>query len=470
MKKHKKTLNKKEIIIYSIIVLFFVSLSLLIGFHHEPWADEAHAWLIARDTSFHTLFFKYLHTDGHPALWHLILKFFQFLKLPYKYIFIIPIIISTIGVIIFEFKSKFPLLIKILIPFTYFIFFQYTTIARGYCLLFPILCSIATIWDERYKKPLLFTILLFLLINTEAYTYIFAGMIYLFYLYDVWKNKDNFRNKKHIISLAFLFISFIVTLLYVYPVPSNTFKTKLSMYFLSDSFITSLRTNDIIKHILSFGILLYVLYAYTKSNNIKNFKILFAHLFPVYCFYIFFYNNIWHFGIIFLLFLFLIWIQKETDNKYIIFLLLLTCLIQCYWNIRSCTYDFKNNYTGAKEVAKYLKQYDCDKLTIYGVSFYESAINPYFDHNIFDNWQDDIGFFYWNKKNKYYDYYLDYDLLLNDNTDMVISSDFIGKFDEERLKEKYNIYRFEGYSYVEDTKFENQTYVVYVSKNIDVGG
>src|SRR5215472_9725730 len=45
--------------------------------HHEKWADEAQAWLIARDLDLRTIWFHELRYEGSPGLWHTILWFAQ---------------------------------------------------------------------------------------------------------------------------------------------------------------------------------------------------------------------------------------------------------------------------------------------------------------------------------------------------------------------------------------------------------
>ena len=65
--KEKKYTNKTYII-YSIVIIAFICLSIFVGMKHEPRADEAQAWLIARDSSIKELFAYYLHVDGHPGL------------------------------------------------------------------------------------------------------------------------------------------------------------------------------------------------------------------------------------------------------------------------------------------------------------------------------------------------------------------------------------------------------------------
>lgn len=48
----------------AIVLGLYVLLSGWITHFHEPWADEAQSWLIARDSSLSDLFLKRLHYEG----------------------------------------------------------------------------------------------------------------------------------------------------------------------------------------------------------------------------------------------------------------------------------------------------------------------------------------------------------------------------------------------------------------------
>ena len=54
------------LIIYVIALLYIIP-------KHEPWEDEAQAWLLARDSGLVELLFKNIGYEGHPGLWHVIL-------------------------------------------------------------------------------------------------------------------------------------------------------------------------------------------------------------------------------------------------------------------------------------------------------------------------------------------------------------------------------------------------------------
>lgn len=459
-------MKKKQILFYLLILSSFIALSLIIGKYHEPWADEAHAWLIARDTSFYTLFFKYLHTDGHPALWHLIIKLFQTFGLKYEKFYIISTIFSSLGVAVFLFKSKFKWYIKLLLPFSYFVLYQYTIVARGYCLILLLLSCVASLWEDRIKKCYLFTFFLILLMSSEAYTFLLTGMIYLIYIKDYIKQKDQIANKKSLLTcLIILAIFFILTVLYVFPIPSNTFSANGPIYYISDSFITCYNQIDKFKLLLSSGILFFLYKIYLKDLNKKKFYELIFLLIPIFLFLYIKYYNIWHLGIFLLAFFFVLWIQNFVNSKWLNIFLVACLFVQVTWSFNSIKYDYTNNYSSAKDVANFIKEYDYENLTIFGSSFYDSAINPYFDKNIFDNWNEDIGFFYWNTKNKYYKQPINAKIY-----DMIVISDL--HYNELKepmswIKEQYNVYYFEGYSYAENFKYEPQGTIVYVLKNID---
>ncbi len=467
--KLKNFLKNKENILYIFIIILFVTFSIIISLKHENWADEAHAWLMARDTSIKDLIFIYLHSDGHPCLWHLILKFFQLIGLPYKYMFVISTLFSSIGVTLLLFKSKFPKWIKVLLPFTYFIFYQYTVITRGYCLIFPLLAMIAIIWDKRHEKITTFSILLLLLLSTEAYTFLLAGVIYVIYLYETFKSKE-YHNKKHLISLILLFLAFCFTIYYVCPQAGNKFNPYDFRYFISSSFFTSFdydsKLNRIICNIATAILIVLIYLCYKKDyNKLIEFILL---IFPVIMFLTFKYNRPWHHGIVFLAFIFIMWIHKKEDNKFAKIIFFLSIAFQLPCSVISSIYDYNNVYDASYEMSKFIKKYDYENLNIKAVGFYTSNINAFLDSNIFENYDDNLGFYYWHENSKYYqttliDKELDYDYIFD--ADMVVVSDRM-IIDESQYPD-YNCYYFFGNSFVEYEVYERFPAQIFVKKSID---
>lgn len=451
---------------YVLILAAFIGLSLFIGSHHEPWADETQAWLIARDTSIHDLFTKFLHSDGHPALWHLILKFFQFIGLQYQYFYIIPIIFSSLGIGVFLFKSDFPWYIKLLLPFTYFIFYQYTIVARGYCLLFLLLCLLACYWDKKFEKVDIFTIILILLINAEAYTFMFSGAVFIIFIYEyIKKRKNNEFDKntalKILLNIFIIAFAFIITVLYVYP-RSNAGNLKIPFY-LSDAFFTDFTyTNPVIKIIVSILIVIYFL-VFIYRKNYKKMAQLCLFLAPVIIFFIIKYMNYYHVGIILLITIFAFWIHKLANNKYVNLFLIVVCIMQIPQCVASSIDDYNSSYCSAEEIANIIKEYDYENLDILGIDFWSNSVNFYFDENIFYN-QYDAGFFYLNLENPYYDEnYNNYYIKTNEPDIIVLDCHYFPNFNEIP---NYNLYKFPSYIFMQGNKHDN-TYYLYIRKDID---
>ena len=463
--KENKLSKKQEYIIYSVVLFLFLTLSIIISLKHEYWADEANAWLIAGDSSILDLFTKFLHTDGHPALFHLIIKTFQFFGLSYNNFRIIALIFSTLGVAFFLFKSNYKWYIKVLLPFTYYIFYQYTVITRGYCLVLLLLGLIAYLWEKKKEKCVLFTTLVILLLSLEAYTFFIAGSIYLIYIIEYIKDylKTKKHNKKLLICLITIFFAFLLTTLYVMPRSDNTFVTPLIMYFISNSFVTTFHSPFVLKIVLTILMVFIIMYLI----QIQKDKLLEAGILilPLLLFMMFGYSNYWHNGLFFVLLLFIGWIHNYHKIKFFNIFIVIVCLIQIPWSISSSIYEYKESYSPAEEVADFIKQYDYKNMKIYGLEFYESAINAYFDENIFYNWNKDLRFFWWSKKSDFYNYNINPKTMINENVDMIIVTPTYMEYDRDTLIEHYDEYIFRGCTYFQTARYELMDTYVYVKKD-----
>ena len=172
----------------------------IVGYHHEPWADEAQCWLISRDLSYSDIFFNETKYEGHPFVWFFIEKtfikigtlFISSTKL-YNWVFILPLFFSSVGVYLFLFKSNFPMIFKISFPFTFYIFYQYGVIARNHCLAFPVLALIATIYPKRFKHQYIYLVSLVILANVSAYVFAITCILAIFFIIDILKDKLGFK-------------------------------------------------------------------------------------------------------------------------------------------------------------------------------------------------------------------------------------------------------------------------------------
>src|SRR5438105_8340714 len=88
-------------VIYSLVLAFAIH-------HYQPFADEAQAWLIARDCSLRELLLRRLHYEGAPALWPLFVRGICRLHLPYASVNWIAGGLALVGIYVLLRFSPFP--------------------------------------------------------------------------------------------------------------------------------------------------------------------------------------------------------------------------------------------------------------------------------------------------------------------------------------------------------------------------
>jgi hypothetical protein len=467
-----------------IALISFIILAFIIGSKHEPWADEAQAWLLARDATIPEIITKYMCYEGSPPLWHIILKVFINFGMPYKYYFIIPLIFTSLGLIILEFKTDIPIYLKLIIPFTYYIFYQYTIVARSYCLIFPVLMLLTLIYNKKLEKPFLFGTIIILLLSISLHTCILAACISLIYglqvlkmLWQYIRKEENIDKKlliKNCIVVFILLAMFAITAYFMLPKADhsegfiNTAEERITYLqtIISDALATNSQN---IKICLSVTILTFIIVfiTYWKDKRIFEFLLL---LIPLYLFLAIYYCNKWHIGIIFevLLFIFIIH-GKFKKNYYLSILFALACIMQIFYSFKTSTYDYSEMYSAAQDIAAFIKNNTTyENRTIYGVGYNTTAVEPYFDTNIFKNKMNNKGFYSWKKDDPEY---MTLEEMKDNLPDILIISVFssgenyslINRIEVGQLYERYY---FEGKTYIKDSVYESEGYLVYVSKNM----
>ena len=172
-----------------LLCVYILSLSVFM-FFHEPWYDEAQAWLIARDGSWHDILFEIPHYEGHPPFWYIVLAVFAKLGTDFDLTLkILTLVINTVAIALLLFKSPFPRVIRWVLPFTYFLFYQHGVICRPYSILLIGFCLTAICWRTKDEKPFRLVLSLMLMCATSAYGIIFAGGITLAWLWELKGDK-----------------------------------------------------------------------------------------------------------------------------------------------------------------------------------------------------------------------------------------------------------------------------------------
>lgn len=179
---------------------------------HEPWADEAQAWQIAGHVSLLHLFTTNLRYEGHPALWYLLLKVLQSCGATYLGMRWFTGLIATISAALLIFRAPFPRIARLTLPFTFFLAYQYTVVARSYVLIPLLLFSLAIVWKKQ--NALIPALLLGLLANVSFHSAAVSfGLAITYYLESIRaQEKPRHRTAAAIIFLVLAAIAMLTVL------------------------------------------------------------------------------------------------------------------------------------------------------------------------------------------------------------------------------------------------------------------
>ncbi len=101
---------------------------------HEPWADEGQAWLMARDQGFWHLLLHSVRYEGSPGLWHALLWVLVRLHLGFTAMHWVAGAMAAAGIVVLLRWSPFPLVLRVLLPFGFWLAYQNAVVARSYVL------------------------------------------------------------------------------------------------------------------------------------------------------------------------------------------------------------------------------------------------------------------------------------------------------------------------------------------------
>lgn len=400
-----KTTNKLWIVKHARALSFiaYMAVVAVVMYFHEPWFDEAQSWLIARDSSFADLLTLRPHYEGHPPLWTLLLSIPAKTGVPYEIglkgvQFLCAALLG--GWLIF--RAPFNRLTIALLPFTYFICFQYGVTARPYALLCVSLLMVAHYWKYADSKPsntwkLVLSLVLMCAISAYGIA-IAAGFALAWVVRSVQiagiKNAvcKIFSNINRLLGWILLAFVGFASIACIWPA-ANAFGSRATfsgnshliqfLYFIfvvpSESMFTAF-AGDVSLRRMSLGILptiicvlISILIWAFAICIAKRRKMLVSLILPYLTFAIIAtqYFTLHHAGIVFVFFIAQVWmfvdnkplnfdikLANKLSNKCaftqsIIVILLAPSLI---WNIFACVNDIRFDYSGSRALAQFIQR------------------------------------------------------------------------------------------------------------------
>jgi hypothetical protein len=372
--------------------------------YHEKWADEAQAWLIARDLSLWRIFSYELRYEGSPGLWHLILWIAQHVfRAPYAALGPIGLGFTTAGVAFLIFFAPFPRPLRWLLAFSYFMVYQYAVIARPYTLL-PPLCFLAAYFFRDLQHPVRMTIVLVLLANLTLHGTIIAGCLGLVYLLDAvraWPTFDRALRRRYWICIGVMVLAFLLVVAILWPTKD------VAEFSTADLPIGTPKAKRIQK---LYGILSGAFFDHPLPSIVflaltggwcflrKRFWVFALPVAALIGLYVAVHGYAHHHGTVFVAAITAVWIAwptPEERGEFTPFEIraaqVMTGLLACLalFNIWDAGYTIRNEYrypySGAPDVVHYLNLVGAGKQPIFGYLYGMAAVQAYYDHNILAN-------------------------------------------------------------------------------------
>ena len=400
-----KIADAAVLFVYSSVVLFTLQ-------YHEKWADEAQAWLLARDLDLKTLWFKELRYEGSPGLWHTILWIAQHVfHARYGALGYIGVAGAIAGTALLIFKSPFPRYIRWPLAFTYVMVYQYAVIARPYTLL-PLLCFAVAIFFKDVEHPERITIVLILLATLTFHGTVLAGCFGLLYLIEAmreWSRLDCKFPGRYVICAAAIAVSFVVLFIVLKPTPDNEeFVLKNQSAHLSDAVkeqlhmptpmrkITNIVSGAYLDTFVPSALFLILTAAWCFTR--RRFLVFALPVGTMLTLYAVIHGAAHHHGTAFVAAITALWIawpttkdqlpltrQVEWARRGMIALLWCLCVVNIWDAAVAIKREYLYPYCGAEDAVKYLKSVGADQSPMFGLLFGVVAVQAYFDHNIFVN-------------------------------------------------------------------------------------
>lgn len=437
-----------------------------ITYFHEPWFDEAQAWAIAKSGTIKEILFEIPHNEGHPPLWDLLLLPFAKLGAPYELsLAIVNIFFITLAVSVLLFKSPFPKIVRCLLPFNFFLFYQFGVISRPYCILVLAMFLAAACHKNRNEHPVKYLLCLALMCSVHTFGIIIAGGFCIVWLGEIfgqhYKNATLakvFTDKRCWLMLALL-LFVVLILIEIFP-SENTYVdgkatskeifhfsftltqflwlflilTEATVGQMPQTLSTSYDTTSLITlSIVAVIIFILAVSIFYSNKKLLNFLVPYL-IFSLFCTLVYFSPH--HMGIITALLIYEFWIIVDESGKvklpkYIQIIMnnlhgkmrtvakslaFIPLLVPIAWSCSSSYFEIRYPYW-INAAADFIKEYDLDDYKILSpwtqepkenvdvewalddstLDYYDypklqgwaTAILPYFDDNIFYNYNID---------------------------------------------------------------------------------
>lgn len=203
-----------------VVLALYAAWIVFVGWHHEPFADEAQAWLIGRDASLGQIFGTVLHYEGSPGLWHALLWALNRLHLPYEALFLVSAACGIAGAALVLWRAPFPSWMRVAVLVSYFYGYQFPVVARSYALDL-VLVPLAACWfAQRTRQPLRYGLVIALIASCNSHGFCAAAVMGLEFAWALWRDAGRPLGRA-LAGLGLAALGGLATIVTVWPAPDT---------------------------------------------------------------------------------------------------------------------------------------------------------------------------------------------------------------------------------------------------------
>jgi len=378
----------------------WIAVTVFIAAHHEPWRDEADPWLVARDADAVT-FLRRASLSGTPSLWHLILVPLARGGAPYDSQKALHLAIAAASVALILWRSPFPWLTKLAAVFSYFFAYEYAIVVRSYALSVLLLLLIATWYGSRFTRPYRFAAAVALLANTNTHSLFIAALLGLFFAYEIVKERRKLWK-----PVAVMLAGGLMAVAQLAAAPGERATTFVRIQFdapaeaLGSAFLPRIVWPGApIAGLLVVGCA--TVWLWRRPLLVVLLWSWYAALALIFTFW--WIGGVRHAGLVLMLLLVVLWIALEEEGRRInvpVALLTISLLVADFTCVLIYRTDYRYAYSGAKEIADFLRanRLDGDVIAAHSETT-TSALAPYLAHSLWYAGIEDFGTFtMWDRK------------------------------------------------------------------------
>ena len=402
------TMSRAERIVLALAFAAWAAIAVTGAVTHEPWWDEAQAWLIARDVPIPDLFTRVVRYEGHPPLWVLLVKIPVTLGLPYAASMkVLGLLFGSITALLLLYGfPRVPLAMRLLAPFGYFVLYHYTVVARSYVLVGVFLLLLARMYDRRAEHPWRFALLLIALSWTSVHAFALACAFAFVFLIEQ-------RRRVPIAPAVTFVVSALLLVAMLWPPPDNisavnhgSILSTRSYKLLATNLVPELfwgppehrsPTEAVLTALVALVAMTILVFWLLRRGTLAVIALPLLSIILVSARYF----AMWHEGIFFFLLLFASFLafSRPAPTRWLDLagrtVLVLLLIRNAQWAFQTLAHDVPLDFTGSKRAAEFLRERGLHEKKVYGFGIATLELQPYFEKNLFGNWTRPTAYWEW---------------------------------------------------------------------------